>query len=151
MFGDLDQEQIESILKHNAVGRLGCHADGKTYIVPVGYAYDGEAIYAYSADGMKIAMMRKNPEVCFEVDHYASLTNWKSVVCWGRFEELRGKDAERAIDLLTRRFADLTIQDEHLLTPGQRLVAASAGTGSPKDPILYRIRVSEKTGRYELR
>jgi len=151
MHGDLDQEQIESILKHNAVGRLGCHANGRTYIVPIGYAYDGEFIYSYSGDGLKIEMMRSNPDVCFEVDHYASLTNWKSVICWGRFEELHGEDAAHGVEVLTHRFADLTIQDERLLTYGQRIVAASAGSSTPKEAVIYRIRVAEKTGRYELK
>ena len=151
MYGDLNQEQIETILKQNAVGRLGCHAHGKTYIVPIGYAYDGDSIYSYSGSGLKVEMMRENPNVCFEVDHYASLTNWKSVVCWGRYEELHGKDAEHGVQVLTRHFQDLTIQDENMLTYGQRIVAETAGAGAPKEPVVYRIRLAEKTGRYELK
>jgi len=30
MFRPLDSEQIENVLSENIVGRLGCHADGKT-------------------------------------------------------------------------------------------------------------------------
>ena len=40
----------------------------QTYVVPVTYAYDGEAIYAHSLEGLKLALMRKNPHVCFEVE-----------------------------------------------------------------------------------
>jgi hypothetical protein len=36
--------------------------------VPITYVFDGEAVYAHSADGLKIRMMRANPHVCFEVD-----------------------------------------------------------------------------------
>ena len=39
-------------------------------------------------EGKKIEMMRKNPEVCFQVDAIADLLNWESVICWGKFEEI---------------------------------------------------------------
>ena len=54
MLGELSKEQIESLLKELPVGRIGCHADGITYIVPVNYVYDGINLYAHSAKVMKI-------------------------------------------------------------------------------------------------
>ena len=68
MFENLDSGQIENVLSENIVGRLGCHADGKTYVVPVSYAYDDKYIYVRTFEGMKISIMRKNPNVCFQVD-----------------------------------------------------------------------------------
>jgi nitroimidazol reductase NimA-like FMN-containing flavoprotein (pyridoxamine 5'-phosphate oxidase superfamily) len=59
MLGELSKEQIEKLLKELPVGRIGCHSDGITYIVPVNYVYDGTNLYAHSAKGMKIDMMRK--------------------------------------------------------------------------------------------
>jgi len=67
MLGALNEDQIETLLRELPVGRIGCHADGITYIVPVNYVYDGINVYAHSANGMKIDMMRKNPEVCFRL------------------------------------------------------------------------------------
>jgi len=32
--------------------------------------------------------MRKNPEVCFQLDVIENLASWRSVICWGTFEEL---------------------------------------------------------------
>jgi nitroimidazol reductase NimA-like FMN-containing flavoprotein (pyridoxamine 5'-phosphate oxidase superfamily) len=58
MLGPLDKEQIETLLNELPVGRIGCHAEGITYIVPVNYAYDGVNIYAHSAKGMKIDNLR---------------------------------------------------------------------------------------------
>jgi nitroimidazol reductase NimA-like FMN-containing flavoprotein (pyridoxamine 5'-phosphate oxidase superfamily) len=69
------------------VGRLGCSTDGKMYIVPVTFVYDGTYIYAHSKEGLKIKMMRNNPSVCFEVDIIDNLTNWRSVILWGEYEE----------------------------------------------------------------
>jgi len=37
---------------------------------------------------MKIDMMRKNPEVCFQTDMIENLSDWESVIAWGRFEEI---------------------------------------------------------------
>ena len=68
MLGELTSDQIEHLLHSEVVGRIGCHAAGRTYVVPVNYAYDGEFLYGHAADGMKLQMMRENPELCFEVD-----------------------------------------------------------------------------------
>ena len=67
------------------IGRIGCSANGLTYVVPISYAYDNRYIYAHSKEGMKIQMMRLNPMVCFEIDTMDDLENWQSVVVWGRF------------------------------------------------------------------
>jgi nitroimidazol reductase NimA-like FMN-containing flavoprotein (pyridoxamine 5'-phosphate oxidase superfamily) len=150
MTGDLTPSEIETVLKHNYLGRIGCHANGRTYVVPIGYAFDGEYILSYAADGLKVSMMRSNPEVCFEVDHYSSLTNWRSVICWGRYDELAGGAAEKAKRILVDRFSELSLSESNRLTFGQREVLDSAKAGHPKDAVIYRIRLTERTGRYEL-
>ena len=63
MLGVLSDEQVERLLGSEVVGRIGCHAEGRTYVVPVTYVYDGSAIYGHTGDGMKMRMMRKNPDV----------------------------------------------------------------------------------------
>ena len=65
MFGKLNPEEIDQLLSHQIVGRIGCHADGVTYIVPISYAYDGTFIYAHSFKGMKLTIMQKKPEGLF--------------------------------------------------------------------------------------
>ena len=80
MFGSLDKQQIEQVLHHQLVGRIGCHDNGLTYVVPISYAYDGNFIYGHTSEGMKIRIMRKNPNVCFQVDEMENMGNWKSVI-----------------------------------------------------------------------
>src|SRR5438876_5549045 len=94
MLGKLNDTEIEEILKHQVVGRIGCHSDGVTYVVPVSYAYDGKDIYMHTYEGMKLKMMRKNPHVCFEADTMKDMANWQSVIAWGEFEEIT-EPAER--------------------------------------------------------
>ena len=40
MLGTLSSEQIEQVLRSEVIGRIGCHASGKTYVVPITYAYE---------------------------------------------------------------------------------------------------------------
>ena len=39
MLGTLVPTQIDEVLKHGLLGRIGCSADGKSYIVPISYAW----------------------------------------------------------------------------------------------------------------
>ena len=73
MLGTLTAPEVEALLRAEAEGRVGCHADGRTYVVPIVYAYDGEAVCGHSRDGLKLRMMRANPRVCFEVDRMRDL------------------------------------------------------------------------------
>jgi nitroimidazol reductase NimA-like FMN-containing flavoprotein (pyridoxamine 5'-phosphate oxidase superfamily) len=88
MLGKLDNSKIEALLKSQVIGRIGCCDDGVCYIVPVNYVYDGKYIFAHSAKGMKLEMLRNNPDLCFEVDHITDIVNWESVIAWGVFEEI---------------------------------------------------------------
>lgn len=82
MLGESNEAQTDQVLRSEVIGRLGCHAQGLTYLVPVTYAYDGDCIYGHSVEGLKVRMMRANPNVCFEVDAMESLANWRSVIAW---------------------------------------------------------------------
>src|SRR4030095_581230 len=104
MFGNISLEEIEDVLHSQLLGRIGCHADNITYIVPISYAYDGKYIYAHTQEGMKVDIMRKNPQVCFEVENMSNMGNWKSVICWGEFEEVTQEaDRQKALEKLQER------------------------------------------------
>jgi nitroimidazol reductase NimA-like FMN-containing flavoprotein (pyridoxamine 5'-phosphate oxidase superfamily) len=129
---ELDRGQIDELLREQFVARIGCQAAGEVYVVPIIYAYDGEAFYVYTVDGQKVRMMRANPRVCFEVDEYER-GSWRSAIAQGRYEELEGPAAGRALELLRDRFAARG-------AGGRR--AAAEGT-----PVAFRIVVDELTGR----
>ena len=117
MMGELNDQEIDTVLRDAVLGRIGCHDAGQTYIVPVSFAYDGENVYGHSASGRKLQMMRENPSVCFEVEHVDDLGNWKTVIAWGTFEELTGTDAAASRQILLTRFAPL---------PGHAVSSATA-------------------------
>ena len=147
MFGQLNNDEIEELIKQKVVGRIGCHANGITYVVPVSYAYDGTYIYGHSFEGMKLNIMRKNPQVCFQVDDTRNLANWQSVICWGEFEELYTTvERESGLQkLVSRNLPIITSQTMHIS-------AQSPFTPDNLDAIegiVFRIRLKEKTGRFE--
>jgi nitroimidazol reductase NimA-like FMN-containing flavoprotein (pyridoxamine 5'-phosphate oxidase superfamily) len=43
MLGELTPEQINAVLFSEVVGRIGCHSEGRTYVVPITYVFDGDA------------------------------------------------------------------------------------------------------------
>jgi nitroimidazol reductase NimA-like FMN-containing flavoprotein (pyridoxamine 5'-phosphate oxidase superfamily) len=147
MLGQLTSKQVERMLLTEVVGRLGCQGRTRSYVVPVTYAYDGEAVYARSADGLKLEMMRANPEVCFEVDHVEDLRNWQSVIAWGTFEELAGAEAEEAAHFLERRLHPRSMSD----TFASHHAGGSSSTRADDvvRATVYRIKLLEKTGRFE--
>jgi nitroimidazol reductase NimA-like FMN-containing flavoprotein (pyridoxamine 5'-phosphate oxidase superfamily) len=148
MLRELDDNQIEALLKDQLIGRLGCHSAGVTYIVPVNYVYDGTNIYCHSAKGMKIDMMRKNPEICFEVDKIKDMTDWQSVIAWGRFEEITGiAEQQKVLQQLTDRITPYIIDDS--VTREHGFVDEESDIGTTVELIMYKIIVSKKTGRFE--
>ena len=68
-----DEGEIRRILDTAKVLRLGIAVDNEPYIIPLNYGYtleNGELkLYLHSAvQGNKLDLLRKNPNVCFELD-----------------------------------------------------------------------------------
>ncbi|HEY6063157.1 MAG TPA: pyridoxamine 5'-phosphate oxidase family protein [Chitinophagaceae bacterium] len=149
MIGKLNKEQIEEVLKENVLGRIGCSDGKKTYVVPVNYVYDGKFIIGHSLTGMKIRMMRKNPDICFEVDAMKSFTNWKSVIVWGRYQELTDeRERYNAMKLFVDRMMHMKISETAIPPEISEKRVHPRSPGNIK-PVIYRIVITEKTGRLE--
>ena len=147
MLGVLTKEQSECVLRSEVLGRIGCYVNGKIYMVPITYAFDGKYIYAHSKEGLKIQMMRSNPNVCFQVDHVESMTYWRSVLVWGKYEELKTKSSQAiGMKILRDRLMPLLVSES---------VKPIGSFDDPKTvvkelkPVVYRISINEITGRFE--
>ena len=130
----LPAEEIEELLRTAIVGRIACcgHGavgDGRPYLVPLAYGYDGNAIYAHSGPGRKLDLMRTEPRVTFEVDEAQASDRWRSVIAEGTFEE---------IDDPLQRTAALTV--------------IYGETGIPdlgSQTVVFRIVFTSRSGRFE--
>lgn len=146
MIGELNEQQIEEFLSRQIVGRIACCDEERLYLVPVSYAYDNNSVYVRSFEGMKLDIMRKNPNVCFETDDISDMANWQSVIAWGKFEELSFEERKNALRILLHR---------HL--PVSSSVTTHLGKTWPFSEddveeiagVVFRINISKKTGRFE--
>jgi nitroimidazol reductase NimA-like FMN-containing flavoprotein (pyridoxamine 5'-phosphate oxidase superfamily) len=131
----LPDEQIEELLHTAIVGRIACcdhgaGGDGRPYLVPLAYGYDGEAIYAHSGPGRKLDLMRAEPRVTFEVDEATASDRWRSVIAEGTFEEIADPEQrERAMRVI--------------YPPPAPIPDLGAQT------VVFRIRLTARSGRYE--
>jgi uncharacterized protein len=132
----LSHAEIEEFLRGQRIARLGCHAQGATYVVPLIYAYEDGAVVAVTTEGRKTAMLRENPRVCVEVDEYDvdGKGSWRSVIAYGTYEELGGDEIEPALALMRERFAR---------TAGRAAEPRPLGP----DVVVIRIRLDEISGR----
>ncbi|OCX53917.1 pyridoxamine 5'-phosphate oxidase [Mucilaginibacter sp. PPCGB 2223] len=150
MLGTLDEKQIDDLLTRQVTGRIGCHAGGTTYIVPVNYVYRSPNIFAHSAYGKKIMMMRKNPKVCFQVDEIRNIFNWQSVIAWGQFEEITDiSEKERVMQGLIHRIMPMV--DQPSGHPSHGITESEYDIGTSVELIVYKIVLTKKTGRFETR
>jgi uncharacterized protein len=133
---ELSPSEIEGFLTSQRIARLGCHADGVTYVVPLIYAYEDGAVVAVTTEGRKTAMLRENPRVCVEVDSYDAdgKGSWRSVIAHGTYEELAGDAIEPALALMRKRFAR---------TAGRPAEPRPLGP----NVVVLRIRLDEVSGR----
>jgi uncharacterized protein len=147
MLGVLNKDQMEALLRKCYVGRIGCCADNKPYIVPISYAYEDGYIYCHTDEGKKARIMRKNPAVCFQVENMKSMANWKSVIIEGEYEELVDKEQRsRGMDILLRRY--LPVISSVTVHLGE-LWPFSPDDTSEIEGIVFRISVNAMSGRFE--
>jgi nitroimidazol reductase NimA-like FMN-containing flavoprotein (pyridoxamine 5'-phosphate oxidase superfamily) len=125
---DLARAEADTFLHEQFVARIGCRDGEGVYVVPIIYAYDGAACYVASVGGKKVDLMRADPRVCFEVDRYER-GSWRSVIAWGRYEELDSEASVAALVLLAARFG--------------RAREREAGPGT----VCFRIVLEEVSGR----
>jgi nitroimidazol reductase NimA-like FMN-containing flavoprotein (pyridoxamine 5'-phosphate oxidase superfamily) len=131
---ELPAEGIEALLRTAIVGRIACcghgrTGDGRPYLVPLAYGYDGESVYAHSGPGRKLDLMRSEPRVTFEVDEAEASDRWRSVIAEGTFEEIkdpRQRDAALAV-----------------------IYGASGVPDLGSQTVVFRIRLTSRSGRFE--
>ena len=142
MLGELSKREIITLLESQFIGRIGCHVNGETYIVPVNYVYQNNAIYAQAGEGKKIEMLRANPRVCFQVDEIDSMFKWKSVILWGNFEELNDMERQQVMQGLILRIMPNTNE-------AGRHPAHAINPQLHDSLIVFRINIEQGSGRFE--
>jgi nitroimidazol reductase NimA-like FMN-containing flavoprotein (pyridoxamine 5'-phosphate oxidase superfamily) len=148
MLGSLTPDQCRHILSAQHVGRIGCSFKNKPTIIPITYVFDGKSIYCRSYEGSKIRMMRRNPSVCFQVDHIASFRSWYSILAWGKYEELTTSADQKYVEkIFAERLAVYALGDT--VSPNRDFDQRPQIVEKRTKPVIWRIKVEELSGRYE--
>ena len=147
MIGNLTIPETENLVRKEVLGRLACGQGDNIYVVPISYVYDGEYIYCHTREGLKIDIMRKQPKVCFEVDHLQNMASWQSAVITGTFEELTNpEERSQALKKLHERILPMPSSQTTHLSPEWPFPPEELN----KIPgITFRIRPEKITGRFE--
>ncbi|NQT03245.1 MAG: pyridoxamine 5'-phosphate oxidase family protein [Planctomycetes bacterium] len=99
-----DIATIEGIIRKGQVCRLALSENGRPYIVPLCFGYEDNNLYFHTArEGKKLDILRKNDNVCFEIDIDQELVKgkkacncsmkYRSVIGFGKAELI--EDIER--------------------------------------------------------
>lgn len=106
---EMSKAEIERLLEKRGYGHFACSEDGTPYVIPIHYMYAPPHLYFYTTDGKKTRIIKKNPQVCLQVEEVIDRENWRSVVINGRAEEvITQKEKEDVITSLRRSNPTLT-------------------------------------------
>ncbi len=79
----IDKNTIEDIINKAMVCRIAFSLDNIPYVVPMNFYYENNFIYLHSLKiGKKIDILRKNDNVCFEIDIDTKIKQSNSPCNW---------------------------------------------------------------------
>ena len=115
-----DRAEMDDTIRRCQVCHLGLCDDGRPYVVPMSFGYDGERLVFHgAAEGRKVDILKKNDRVCAEFEIVGDLitgdmacgwsVKYESAIVFGRARILEDLEAKReALACLTRRHSDRT-------------------------------------------
>jgi uncharacterized protein len=112
-----DRIQINAIMEKTSCCRIALVDLNSPYIVPVNFTVSNNHLYFHSAkEGKKIDILRKNNQVCFEIDIEGEIVRGERACSWGIkyvsvigfgqaffIEDNIGK--KNALDILMKKYA----------------------------------------------
>jgi len=146
----INKDEIEEILEREIVCRIGLSEDNMPYVFPVNYAFSDGCLYFHTANiGKKMDMMRKNNNVCFEVDTVHALIRSDIVCNWGvKYESIIGFGKAIIVEDNDQKIKALNIIMKHhdKDNRGQEIVY-DYNEAMVKRVTVIKIEVSEMTGK----
>jgi len=144
---ELTASQCRELLGRMHLGRLACAKADQPYITPIFFYYDAgqDSLFSFSTLGQKIDWMRGNPKVCVEVDEIIGQSNWRTVLVFGRYEEIDDSAAGRVL----RTVVQAKLEGQ----PGWWVPGAAKLAGGQEHhvAVLYRVRIDRLSGRHAAR
>ncbi len=113
-----DRKELEDVIRRAEVCRLAMVDDGEPYIVPMNFGYrDGYLYFHCAREGRKLDVLRKNPQLCFELEADVHLvrgekacrwsTSYESVIGWGTAAiSLDERDVKEGLEVLMSHYTE---------------------------------------------
>lgn len=142
--GSHERADFNAIVDAALIGHLGYVVDGQPYVLPVGFARDGDALLFHGSSGARpFRLLAEGAPCCFTVTHLDGLVlarsandssmNYRSAVVVGTCEAVTEDAAKwRALDVIT----------DHLL-PGRRASLRPMTRKEVAATIVLRLPVEE--------
>jgi nitroimidazol reductase NimA-like FMN-containing flavoprotein (pyridoxamine 5'-phosphate oxidase superfamily) len=137
-FRELNRDECIAVLQRNHYGRIAFTQNDRVDVEPIHYVLEDEWLYLRTSPGTKVATLRHEPWVAFEVDEVRAPFDWTSVVVKGTVYFLSGipgaddpKELAEALTVLRRQ------------TPG----TMTAQDPTPSRNVILRISLNELHGR----
>ncbi|WP_397362555.1 pyridoxamine 5'-phosphate oxidase family protein [Olleya sp. R77988] len=147
MFKNLEEKEIKFILDNNYIGHLGYIYQNKPFVIPITYFFDKDsnAIICYSADGHKMNAMRANTNVSLQVNTIQTVTQWKSVLIHGQYEQKYGSEAKSYLHKFSLGVKDAILEKEH--KKASFIEEFSSKTYNGNMPSVFLIKIDDFTGK----
>ncbi len=137
---ELSREEIEQLLGEQRIIRVAFSAQGKLYLLPLGYLWLDGALHLMTSAGQKTAMAAASPRVAFQIDDAPEkgMLAWSSVTGEGEWEVIADREVQQRIaGELMGRFPELR----------EWAARESAGKQAAAALVFARIRPLWMTGR----
>ncbi|KGK87082.1 pyridoxamine 5'-phosphate oxidase [Desulfosporosinus sp. HMP52] len=139
-----DQNLMDEIIKKAQVCRLAISYKDMPYIIPMNFGYHDKVLYFHSAkDGLKLSILRENPQACFEVEIDTQIVPSEMGCEWTmRYQSVIGFGEVEFIDDITSKRESMKIIMEHYAND----------KSFPSDTMLegitlYKLKVNTMTGK----
>ncbi|MBI4814562.1 MAG: pyridoxamine 5'-phosphate oxidase family protein [Methanobacterium sp.] len=117
-----DPEILLEILNQSEVCRIALCDGEKPYLVPMNFGYSENTLYLHSAtSGRKIDILRKNNNICFQMDLETQMVRSENPCDWGMkylsvigsgkahfIDDFRGK--KEALDIIMAKYSEKSFE-----------------------------------------
>lgn len=105
----LSREEALELLENQPVAHLGVVREGRPYVTPMSFVFDGEVILFRTMAGEKLEGIKSTPSVCIEVSSYDEESgDWASAIVSGEASEVVDDEVRaKTTSLLFNKYADV--------------------------------------------
>lgn len=138
------QNLLDEIMKKAQVCRLAVSYNDMPYIIPMNFGYADRVLYFHSAhEGLKLLILRENPQACFEVEIDTQIVPNELGCAWSmRYQSVVGfGEVEFIDDPVDKREGMKIIMQQYSNDKTLPLDDALAGV------TLFKLKVNTMTGK----